>query len=603
MTVQGPKTAAPSALTAVAPASPQPRWWQVLAAGLLHGLLVALSQPPFSLWALALLAPAPLLWVADRAAARPRRRAVLAAAALAALGTLPMWAGEHLWLIRVTAPGYPGLVALLTFWTFLTIAGIALLRRAAPRLGLPLAAALVWPGVEMLRGDVFLGGYAWFMAAQPLIDWPAFAATAGLGGVYFASALVVGFAAALVQSAHTRPQPGAAPLARWRPVLAAGVVVAASMLAAWLLRPAYPESPERTVRFGVVQTNLPQDNKLGWSQDARARDLLKWIDLSRDLAGSPAGRPDLIVWPETMFPGLTLSPPAVETVRATIPNSDAAAFYDRLLADQQALGIPMLVGASAYEGLTLSEVDGRLRIGFDARFNAAFLLQSGAVAGRYDKIQLTPFGEVIPVAWRFPSVQQRLLNLGAAGMAFDLRPGAEADVFDLPYAASTAGPLGDGSPPTVRLVAPICFEATYARLCRRLATEGGVLSAARRADILVNMSNDGWFNVFAAGRRQHLLTARWRCVELDLPMVRSVNTGVSGWIDRFGRIRAAGPEGQSVDIDVEGTLLAEVPFAPRTAGVTLFARVGWLFGWVALVLAALAVPWAALVGRRPIPAA
>ena len=53
---------------------------------------------------------------------------------------------------------------------------------------------------------------------------------------------------------------------------------------------------------------------------------------------------------------------------------------------------------------------------------------------------------------------------------------------------------------------------------------------------LVSVTNDGWFHG-SSELDQHLITAAFRCVECRTPMVRSVNTGISAFIDGDGVIR------------------------------------------------------------------
>jgi apolipoprotein N-acyltransferase len=64
--------------------------------------------------------------------------------------------------------------------------------------------------------------------------------------------------------------------------------------------------------------------------------------------------------------------------------------------------------------------------------------------------------------------------------------------------------------------------------------EGG----AKAADLLVNLSNDGWFGWYDAGRLQHQQAARLRAIENRVPLVRVANTGASAAIDSCGRITA-----------------------------------------------------------------
>ena len=199
--------------------------------------------------------------------------------------------------------------------------------------------------------------------------------------------------------------------------------------------------------------------------------------------------------------------------------------------------------------------------------------------GRYDKIVLTPFGEIMPWLSSVPALQQFLLNLGAAGMSFDLASGQTATVFEF----STA----DGQ--RVRAVTPICFEATVPWLNRRLVYGSG---GPRRADLMVSPSNDGWFGRFAGGREFHLLFARWRCVELGVPMVRAVNTGVTCAIDPAGRVvRAFGPN------DTDGVLVVDVP-VPDPSRETFYARHGDVAAWSSVGLSGVLGAWVLL---RPRP--
>jgi apolipoprotein N-acyltransferase len=61
-------------------------------------------------------------------------------------------------------------------------------------------------------------------------------------------------------------------------------------------------------------------------------------------------------------------------------------------------------------------------------------------------------------------------------------------------------------------------------------------SAEKPVDVLVNLTNDGWFHG-SSELNQHLITASFRCIENRKPMVRAVNTGISAFIDGNGQVR------------------------------------------------------------------
>jgi len=110
--------------------------------------------------------------------------------------------------------------------------------------------------------------------------------------------------------------------------------------------------------------------------------------------------------------------------------------------------------------------------------------------------------------------------------------------------------------------------------------------------MFINFSNDGWFADWDAGRRQHLLAARWRCVELGVPMVRCVNTGVSCAVGARGQILEEHLAEKSGNERTEGVLLASVPI-DLDRRPTIFERVGLIpaYGVMALGLAGSAVLW------------
>lgn len=565
--------------------SPDTSWWQFLAAGVAYAILSTLAFPPASLWPIAFVAPLPLVWAACRARGR-----WFVAGFWTGVGTLPFWFFEHLYLMDVTAPGYPGLCLYLAVYPALAVILTDRLLRFSPGLPAAIGVPLCFTGLELLRGEVVLTGYPWFLAGQPLIDVPLLASPAAVGSVYFVSLLVLGVAGA------------AGDAAGWsgRQRRKGGVLAAAWMglwIASALTATLWPTPASQDLRVAAVQTNIPQSNKLGWGPVAMVSDFRRFVELTRG-AAVDVPRPDVILWPETMFPGRALNPGGVAGLMTlglaptplpgsipvdeseTVTEVSERLFYDRLLRTQSTLGVPMLVGAIAMDRPSTVPVGGgRVRITAAQRFNSAFLIAGGEVQPvRYDKIDLTPFGEVIPYVWRWPSLQNKILAMGAAGMSFDLGYGAGPRVLELPVQRDPGGQL------TVRLATPICFEVTKPLSCRRLAVE----SPQGPAAALVNISNDGWFGEFP-GRQMHLLCARWRCVELGLPMVRAVNTGLSAAVDRRGRVLALGPDGADRASGSDGVLRATLPMVLAGSG-TPFSRVAMAPLAVAMIVLAVLVP-------------
>ncbi len=551
--------------------------------GLLHAALFALAfVPGAAWWPVVFLAPAPLIWI-GLASPRP-----LASALVAGAASIPAWALHHLWLIDVTIAGYPLLSVYLALYPALFVWVTARLSRGR---GIQAPAALfvfipvLWVGLETLRGLIVLSGYPWYLLAHPAIAAEGYAMLAsviGTFGVSLISAVIstligVGGLGLLDDGPRER-------LRKWLPaMIAAPLLFAAGHFGGASLRSA-PPAGQHDWTIAVIQTNVPQDNKIGWTPERQLRDFAEFVDLTR-AAAAQSPRPDLIVWPETMFPGLSLNAEAVAAEAAadlalTVNGSPFSTllFHDELMALQAEIGVPMLVGAHARIGLRFEpDVEGRIRIEQDASHNSAFVLAGGQVLDqRADKIHLTPFGEVMPIISRFDWLEARLLALGAPGMSFDLAPGAGPVALEIP-AAQGGDPLRVGT--------PICFEATMPGVCRRLVYDG----PRRRADALINLTNDGWFNVYDIGRRQHLTIARWRCIELGTPMIRAANTGISCLIDARGRVTQAGPNSRKDPAEAEtparvaGVMTVTLPVVnPEQA--TAYARVGDLAGWGCLAL-------------------
>src|SRR5262249_49129250 len=144
-------------------------------------------------------------------------------------------------------------------------------------------------------------------------------------------------------------------------------------------------------------------------------------------------------------------------------------------------------------------------------YNAA--VHIAASEGRtetYRKIHLVPFGEYIPLRHSFPL----FAAIAGTWVPGDFARGKEYTVFNL-------------TNPNVRVAPLICFEDTVGDLVRHFVSNG--------ANLLVDITNDGWFQC-SSGSQQHLANAIFRCVENRRPMVRAANTGVTCFVNQFGRV-------------------------------------------------------------------
>jgi apolipoprotein N-acyltransferase len=186
------------------------------------------------------------------------------------------------------------------------------------------------------------------------------------------------------------------------------------------------------------------------------------------------------------------------------PEMPAGFYWDRVTPGgnselRQAVGtLARLAGAPVLLGAVTHTPEG-------APLNSAVIVDpQGNERGRYSKTFLVPFGEFIPPMFGW-----------------------------ITKISTEAGDFAAGDGPHVTQVDPlrvgtfICYEAAFPHLVR--------LNAQQNANVLVNISNDGWFFKTAA-REQHLLLARMRAIENQRWVLRVTNDGITASIDPAGRV-------------------------------------------------------------------
>ena len=185
-------------------------------------------------------------------------------------------------------------------------------------------------------------------------------------------------------------------------------------------------------------------------------------------------------------------------------------------------------------------------------YNAALLIDPrGEVIGRYDKMHRVILGEYVPFGDYFPWVYD-LVPIGRG-----LTPGMHPASFDV-----------DG----VNISPSICFEDTVPHLIRRQVR--GLAARGDRPDVLVNLTNDGWF--WGSGILDlQLSCAVFRAIELRRPLLVAANTGLTASIDGNGTVRDTLPRRQ------EGAVVADVTIDRRTS---FYERWGDVFAGLCLLV-------------------
>ncbi|HEY4330578.1 MAG TPA: apolipoprotein N-acyltransferase [Phycisphaerae bacterium] len=579
-------------------------------------LLLSLLFPPFYCFFFAPVALVPFcMCVLRRAMTKRYMGAYWAAGAVFFL--LNLW-----WMAPVSTGGYIALSLFVGLYFVVFAVGI---QRLIVQFRLPatIAVPVVWTAVEYVRANFVLGGFPWFLLGNSLTPLPLLIQGAdvfGVWGVTFLIAMANGFFVDLLRLPlwHVDADKKTAP--RFSPIIgrliALNSVVIAAVVAYGIFRMGQNVT-HAGPRVAVIQENIPQSIKD--SPGTRDQVFIKHLDLSRQAALSNP-KPDLVAWPETMVTApinddlIIARPDTFADSKELLPLLTAASSdvdehghakdeltrgddeYRRIADIYRSLEmlvtqtqVPVLVGYAAYtpERKPLSPIIQ----------NRTLLLEAGGRAGmtrraEYSKRHLVPFGEYMPFR-DVPGLGRLMLMLSPVDEDYTNTPGREWTRFMLEArgAQSEAGVHPAGGMETYSFSTPICFEDAMpepARMMTAPQEHGG-----RKADFLVNVSNDGWFH--AVELDQHLQACQLRAVENRVSIARSVNTGNSGFIDSNGRIIKLVSDSNGRSIGVVGFESMVMPVDTR---VTIYSRIGDLFPIVCGIVATLLTGWTFVRPRR-----
>ncbi len=353
--------------------------------------------------------------------------------------------------------------------------------------GVPAIAAL-WTGIERTHGTL---GFAWLDLGNAGIDMSVPLRLAPVVGVYGLSFVFAMLAAGLACVILRQPR------VRLLPLLSLGLL--------WALPPVqHRERADQTAL--MMQPNI--DPAFQWTSLLQERTEQR-LTLMSQLLPAP-----LVIWPELPAPLYFYSDREFHQAATSIAQSHGY----------------FLFGTVAYTSQ-------------NQPLNSAVLLgPKGTEIGRYDKINLVPFGEFVPPVFFF--VNRITQEAG------DFVPGRDIKV--MPAAGHRLGVF-------------ICYESAFPDLVRQFTKQG--------ADVLINLSNDAYFG-HSEARQQHLLIARMRAAENRRFLIRSTNDGISAVIGPAGEVLRALPLYQEVATPIRYGVVE---------GTTFYAEHGDWFAWTCLI--------------------
>ncbi|MBN1560974.1 apolipoprotein N-acyltransferase [candidate division KSB1 bacterium] len=254
----------------------------------------------------------------------------------------------------------------------------------------------------------------------------------------------------------------------------------------------------KNIKISLIQGNRDPNEK--WhGNDTMESNYQVYARMTREAL---LDAPDLVIWPETAMPFyLRAEMDYLKKIHGLIDSSATM----------------LLTGAIDYEYAD----DGSY-----AYYNSAFLLEPFIYTmQQYAKMKLVPFSERVPYKSCFPFnvLKDLLWDLGLGDYAL----GKEIAVLDGRLRSTLQSEARESGNDYQTAVA-ICYESVFPDHVRKYVDLG--------ADFLIIITNDAWFGKTSAPF-QHTQIAAFRAIETRREIARCANTGISCFIDRYGRVR------------------------------------------------------------------
>ena len=281
-------------------------------------------------------------------------------------------------------------------------------------------------------------------------------------------------------------------------------------------------TPMEPIKVAGIQGNIEQSIK--WDPNHTIPSIKKYMNLT-----SPElGKNDVVIWPESAMPVY---------VQQIVPLLDDLNF----LANEQETALLMGIQRVTPDKLSYNSmyVFGQSKNLFDAQI--------------YDKRHLVPFGEVVP----FENLTRQL-----------------GSIFNFPMSSFSPGALDQEQIHIekfdLKFIPALCYESIFPELMLSMYSD--------ETNGIIMISNDSWYGD-TRGPIEHLAIARMRSMEMQKPMIRVTNSGITAYIDELGAIVERLPS------DEEGVL--HMQYVP-TSGTTPYAK-GGIYIFIVMVLATIAL--------------
>jgi len=538
---------------------------------LASAVLLTVIHPPLSLSWLAWAA-----WVPFMFACRPDislRRLMICAY----LGGLCFWFGNLYWLVIVTTPGYIAFSFVQAcYWALLALSVRFVRQKGWP---LFLAAPVIFVGAEALQGWLFTG-FSWYYLAHSQykhLQLIQICDIFGTLGVSVLIAMVNGVVADWVLY-NSRAATIVWPRCCFATVLIALLIAGACWYGHIRLAETSNYQTEGPL-LGSVQPNVPAYVKEEMESGQKILD-----DLIADSQECIDAGAVMVCWPETMV----LAPMNPEYLSVCVMNSDPPRYHQQIIEHAKEQGYILFGASSADIGIRNGDY------AITDQYNSAFLYRPNGTPDPkiYHKIHLVPFGEFIPFKKTAPWIYKMILWLSPYDYDYNLTAGTDYTTFGIGTEEKKYyfGVL-------------ICYEDTDPTVTRKLVLDE---NGDKRADWLVNISNDGWYVHFKERQvvpmvelAQRTAISAFRCVENRISIIRSVNTGISCLIEPTGNIRDGYKNGNLPEraMDRQGVAGWFVDAVPIDSRITFFSKYGpWLdvllgSGWSVILLLSIYNTW------------